>query len=180
MADPPETALGTEGSMLEGLFRALPPDPALVQALAGIGVEVTRLEPKYRSAQWRQTLELFRAHLYPELPVALGNQKIGFEFGRGFQDTLGGKLVLVALPLLTPLSLLMRWPRFVKLGRSDVTFVATRTGARAVTLRASDPARVPMGFSLGLFEFIFGSMKVEVAMRGEEHSPSDFTLYSQW
>ena len=178
MADSPE-ALGTEGSMLEGLFRALPPDPKLVQALAGIHVDVKKLEPKYPSTQWRQVLEFFRGHLYPDLPVAVGDQKIGFEFGRGFQDTIGGKMVLAALPMLTPMTLLMRWPRFVKLGRSDVVFTATKTGERAVDLHATDPAGVPMGFSLGLFQFVFGRMKTQVAMSGEE-SASEFTIHFTW
>ena len=171
--------LGTEGSMLEGLFRALPPDPKLIQALAGIGVDVKKLQPKYRSTQWRQVLELFRAHHFPGLPAKVGDQKIGFEFGRGFQDTIGGKMVLAALPMLTPMSLLMRWPRFVKLGRSDVVFTATKTGERSVDLHATDPAGVPMGFSLGLFQFIFGRMKAQVAASGEE-SAAEFTIHLSW
>jgi hypothetical protein len=77
------------------------------------------------------------------------------------------------------MTLLMRWPRFVKLGRSDMTFVATKTGERSVDLYASDPAGVPMGFSLGLFEFIFGRMKTQVAMSGEE-TGSEFTIHLSW
>ncbi|MFZ5446605.1 MAG: DUF2378 family protein [Myxococcota bacterium] len=174
------SATGAEGSMIEGLFRAHPADEALTRALSALGVDLKRLEPRYPSPTWAKVLEATRQHWFPRLDADEGTRQVGYEFSRGFQETLGGKMVLATLPLLNPMTLLMRWPRFVKLGRSDMLFSATKLGEKSVRLDATDPAGISPYFSVGILGFIFERLRVTPRVRVERQPPSSFTLFYEW
>lgn len=171
---------GAEGSMIEGLLRARPADEGLVKTLATLGIDVKRLEPKLPSKTWAKVLEAVRQYWFPALGPDEGTTKVGYEFARGFQETIGGKIVLAALPMLNPHTLLLRWPRFVKLGRSDVVFSAEKVGPKAVRLESTDPAAISPYFSVGILGFIFERLRVTPRVRVERHGAERFTLHYEW
>ena len=166
--------------MVEGLFRARPADETLAHALLKLGVDVKRLEPKYPSLTWAKVLEAVRLHWFPGLGPDDGMYQVGLEFSRGFQSTIGGKMVLATLPLLSPMTLLMRWPRLVKLGRSDLDFSATQVGPKAVRIDSTDPAAVSPHFSVGILAFMFERLKVSPRLRVERRSQESFSLHYEW
>jgi uncharacterized protein (TIGR02265 family) len=166
--------------MVEGLFRARPADEALAQKLAKLGVDLKRLEPRYPSLTWAKVLETTRLHWFPSLNADDGTYQVGLEFARGFQQTIGGKLVVATLPLLRPLTLLQRWPRMVKLGRSDVDFTATKTSSNSARIDSMDPAGVSPYFSVGILAFIFERLKVTPRLRVERPTPTSFVLHYEW
>lgn len=171
---------GAEGSMFEGLFRARAPDVELSKALRELGVDVTRLSPQYPSLTWAKSLAAVRRAWYPELNEDDGMRRIGVDFATGFQHTIGGKLVLATLPLLNPRMVLLRWPRMVKLGRSDMLYDAAQLGPRAVRLEATDPAGVSPWFSVGILDYLFERLKVTPRVRVEVPSPFSFVLVYEW
>lgn len=171
---------GAEGSMIEGLFRARPCDASLSASLKALGVDVAKLEPKLPSTTWAQVLEHTRRHWFPDLPPDEGFRQVGAEFARGFQETIGGKMVLAVLPMLNPLTLLLRWPRFVKLGRSDVRFLATQTGPRSARLDGLDPAGLSPYFSVGILDFIFERLRVTPRVRVEAKPDRSFAYFYEW
>lgn len=171
---------GAEGSMIEGLLRARPADEGLVKALASLGIDVKRLEPRLPSKKWAQVLEAVRQCWFPSLDADEGITKVGYEFARGFQETIGGKIVLATLPMLNPHTLLLRWPRFVKLGRSDLLSSAEKVGPKAVRLDSTDPAAISPYFSVGILGFIFERLRVTPRVRVERHGPERFTLHYEW
>lgn len=173
-------AVGAEGSLFEGLFRAFPPTAAEVTALKACQVDPARLEPRYRSTDWARALDAMRASRFPALSVDEGFRAVGRAFAEGFTTTLGGKMVLAAVPLLTVPTLLNRWPRFVKLGRSDVEYTATRDGERAITLWSRDQACVSAWFSVGILDYILERMRSTAQVRVELTSPQEFLLHYTW
>jgi uncharacterized protein (TIGR02265 family) len=105
--------------------------------------------------------DLYRDQLFP-LDYTTGYRRLGYALAQGYASTFSGRMFLVALPMLTPLQLLWRWPRFVRMGRTDVELDVTELGPRAITITSRDPVDVPMDLNLGLLDFIFEKMKVRV------------------
>ena len=156
------------------------PDPALTRRLAELGIDVTQLAPRYRSAQWAQAIVLFREAMFPTLPPAEADRKLGYAFASSFTQTLSGALLAATLPLFSPAHLLQRWPRFVRMGRTDVTITVTETGPKSFTIHSVDPAGVSAAFNLGLFDFIFERMKVPVTLLIEREGGGEALVRCSW
>jgi uncharacterized protein (TIGR02265 family) len=122
-------------------------------------------------------VELVEQHCYAGHPPNEGMRRLGYDFASGFQETLGGKLVLAALPMLSGKMLLMRWPRFVKLGRSDMINSATQLPDGSVVIKSSDPAKVSPYFSMGVIDFTLERMNSKATVRLEVQSDQDFMLH---
>lgn len=149
---------GADGALFEALFRVRAPEGPLLAGLKALGVDPVALEPRFRSRVWAQALTLYRGQLFPELTVDEGHRKLGFELARGYGQTVPGMLLMVTLPLLNPSQLLRRWPRFVRMGRTDVSLTVTETGPRSADIHSIDPVGVPPEINLGLFDFAFERM----------------------
>jgi uncharacterized protein (TIGR02265 family) len=175
-----EEALGCDGSLFEAVFRVEPPTGVLRAGLVALGIDPRNLAPKYRSTLWVQALALYRAHLFPSLPVAAGNRQLGVALARGYGQTISGALLVATLPLLRPQQLLRQWPRFVRMGRTDVTLEVTETGARSADIHSIDPVGVPAELNLGLLDFAFERMKEVPTYRVEGSGPQDVLVHCAW
>lgn len=175
-----ETALGTDSALLEALFRVEAPTGPLWAGLTALGIDPGRLEPRYRSTQWVQALALYRAHLFPAHPVPAGNRQLGYALARGYGDTVPGMLLMATLPLLAPRQLLRLWPRFVRMGRTDVVIDVTETGERSAEIRSRDPVAVPAELNLGLLDFVFERMKEVPQFRLEANSAEETVVHCSW
>lgn len=164
-------SLGADGSLFEALFRVRAPEGPLLASLKALGVDPVSLEPKYRAQVWAQAVSLYREHLFPNHLGPEGHRRLGYELARGFAKTVPGMLLHATLPLLNPQQLLRRWPRFVRMGRTDVTITVTETGSRSADIFSIDPVDIHPEVNLGLFDFAFERMgetpRFVVVPRGE-------------
>lgn len=143
-----------QGSMFEALFnRGLHPEGAFADALREVGYDVLHPRPEYPTPVWVKALEVARRHAFPQDSVAAAYRKLGRQFTDGFLSTLAGKVVAVALPFMNAESFLKRMPRYMQLGRSDVSMeVELQPGGRAARARLVDPFGVPAEFMAGVLE----------------------------
>lgn len=155
---------GADGSLFEALERMHAPDAALRQRLGALGVDLDRLDGAYPSSQWAGAVKLFREARYPELEEKAGLRRLGYDFAKAFGQTVSGALLLATLPLFGPENLLNRWPRFVRMGRTDVVLTVTSAGPHSISIHSVDPALVPAVFNIGMFDFVFERMRAQVTI----------------
>lgn len=151
-------ALPVDGSLVEALLRLLPRDTATVQRLAALGLDPdTAGKTRFTAEQWRTAVELARDVLFGA-DLATGYRRLGHALATAYGSTLAGKLMVLALPMLSPMQLLRRWPRFVRVGRTDVELDVTEVDERCVVITSRDPVDVPMELNLGLLDFVFEAL----------------------
>lgn len=124
VSEEPLPELGhTEASFFEALFvHGVECPPELVAALAGIGVELGALRPRYPSTTWIAAIDVARSYLYPQASSKeLADRELGRKFLAGFLRTIPGRLVGAVLPFMSGRSLLMRAGRYTRLGRDDLS-----------------------------------------------------------
>ncbi len=173
-------SVAAEASLFEGLFRGVTLPPRALEELKRIGVDPKRLESKYRVDVWAHTIEIVRRHTYPDLPPDEANRRLGYDFSRGFESTIGGRMVLALLPLLKPATLLAKVPRFFKLGRPDITISWVSTSKTSGSLRVIDIAQVSPYFDAGLIQYMIERIGAQAKSRVEFHSLREFSIHYEW
>ncbi|MFT3711853.1 MAG: DUF2378 family protein [Archangium sp.] len=149
-----ERSLPVDGSVFDALFRLAKHEGAFGAKLSAIGVGPDASQHRFTAEQWLATLNAFREELHPYEPKT-GFRKLGYALAQAYGGTFSGKLIHLALPMLSPMQLLRRWPRFVRVGRADVELEVTELGERGVLIASRDPVDVPMDVNLGLLDFVF-------------------------
>lgn len=172
--------MAAETSLFIGLFRGQPPNAQARAELKNLGVDPDRLESKYRVDIWARTIDIMRRSVYPELAIDEGCRRLGYDFAHGFEETIGGRMVLSLLPLLTPGKLLARMPRIFKLGRPDLEASWVSTSPTSGELKIGDRAQVSPYFDIGLIDFIVFRMRAKVESRVEWHGLDRFTIHYSW
>lgn len=155
VSEEPLPELGhTEASFFEALFlHGVECPPELVAALAGIGVELGSLKPRYPSTTWIAAIDLARSYLYPQASSKeTADRELGRKFLAGFLRTLPGRLIGAVLPFMTGRSLLMRAGRYSRMGRDDLTVEFEEGAAGAVRLLVVDAATARGHFFQGAVE----------------------------
>lgn len=149
--------LPVDSALYEALYRLEAPTGALAEKLRALGLDPGH-PGRTNSETFKATLQLYHAHLFPLELDAEGARKLGRALAEAFGKTLPGKLLVISLPMLAPLQLLRRWPRFIRMGRLDVTIDVTELEGSAAIITSFDPVGVPMHVNLGLLEFAFEKM----------------------
>ncbi len=168
---------GAHVSLFEGLFRAVPPDEATLAALGG---PPDPSQPWHPSTTWALAVRLTRERRYPELSVEEGDRALGRDFSDAFAHTLAGAVLSATLPLLSPAAVFRHWPRFVAMGRNDVELEVTRPDSHVARVASRDPVALSAGFSLGLFDYVFGRLGLPVRYRVEATGPGAFVVECDW
>lgn len=151
----PASAVGfTDGSVFEALFLRGVDTPAdLREALLGIGVDLSALQPRYPSMLWIAAIDLARGYLYPtSTSLEPAERELGRKFFAGYLRTVSGKLLGAVLPFMTIASVLHRLPRYVRMGRDDLQIEVREEAPGRVRLLVSDPATARPWFFVGLVE----------------------------
>ncbi len=174
-----ERVLPVDGSLFEALFRLRAPDAALAQKLEALGVPLNS-PARHRADQWRAALELYRLHLFPDDLQADGSRKLGRALAEAYGATIPGRLLLIALPMLSPLQWLRRWPRFIRMGRTDVVIDVTEVDANTVVITSLDPVNVPMEINLGLLDFVFEKMGHAVQFEQRALPTGEVSVTCRW
>jgi uncharacterized protein (TIGR02265 family) len=172
--------LAVDGSLLEALFRVKAPDAALAAKLRALDIDATHLATHYRASQWSAVVELYRHHLFPTDLGDVGHRKLGWALANAFGGTLTGRLLIATLPLLNPMQLLRRWPRFVRMGRTDVTLNVVEIDARSVRLESFDPVDLPMEVNFRLLEYCFERMGARVELKVVSHDAGQSVVHCTW
>lgn len=174
-----DRALPVDGSLFEALYRLRAPEGELAHALEALGVHPGS-PTRHRAEQWRAALELYRLQLYPHELESVGARKLGRALAEAYGATIPGRLLLIALPMLSPTQWLRRWPRFIRMGRTDVVIDVTEVDANTVVLTSLDPVQVPMELNLGLLDFVFEKMGHAVQFEQRALPNGEVSVTCRW
>ncbi|MBL8921403.1 MAG: DUF2378 family protein [Myxococcaceae bacterium] len=167
-------------ALFEGLFRrALTPDAALEGALKACGYDLRRPVDRYSGQVFAACLEATRAHLHPDQPAEEGLRALGRAFVSGFQQTILGKVVTTALPILGPARFLPRLPARFRSIRTDASVAVELTGPASATLMFTDAQ--PLGpFFAGVIEAALRLAKAERPVVALQPAPDGYRLDVSW
>lgn len=177
-ADPSELTIAQ--SVFEGLFsRALTLTPEFREDLRLIGYDVTRQEPTYHPDVWNAALHVAIKHVHPNLPSDQALRKLGTTFIDGFFQTIAGRFVATALPIVGPDGVMKRLARFWGSGAPG-TLVETQPrapGEWAIKVTHPYPQT---DFDVGMFEGGFKRTGVKASVDIVERRPNGYTALVRW
>lgn len=105
----------------EGLFvRALSVSGPALEAVRAAGFDPERPLRMYSARVWHQARLAAAQCLFPELPEASALYALGRAFVDGFAQTVVGRVLAAAAPLLGPERVLGRIPSYMRVARTDV------------------------------------------------------------
>lgn len=168
-------------ALFEGLFgRALEVDATLASALMTHGYDTRRpLHARYAGQVFATCVEAARAHLYADVPPDEGLRQLGLAFVGGFRQTILGKVVTTALPILGPARFLPKLPGRFRSVRSDASVVVDVTSPHTATLVFTDP--LPLGpFFAGVVEAALRLAKAQQPTVALTPTPSGYRLDASW
>ncbi len=148
----------TNQSMFEALFdRRLKPEGAFREALKGAGYDPDKPKARYPTSVWVTCLEIARSARFSSQTTDEAYRTLGREFTEGFMQTLVGRLVSVALPVMRPKSFLVRLERYFKMGREGggIQYDMTEPAPRHAHIEVTNPAGVPGAFVAGMIDVAF-------------------------
>lgn len=159
----------TDNAAFEGLFqRALKPQGEFADQLRAAGYDLLRPVSKYPTRVWRACLDIAIRHVHPTKPPEVAMRLLGHAFIEGFFDTIVGKLVAVALPLLGPERITQKFPKYWEATRPGVKIDAIAESPTRHRLLFRDPHPMPE-FVAGIIEASLQragkSIRVEVGSR---------------
>lgn len=143
-----------QGSMFEALFqRRLKPTGDFLEALRRAGYDLAHPEPEYDEAVFQRCLEIAREHAFSDVSRREGLTRLGSELVDGyFEETIAGKVVAAALPLVGPERMVKTLPRRMRTGISDLGEVRTEElGERRWKVAFPDKNPMP--------EFVAGALQ---------------------
>lgn len=121
---------------------------------------------------------LARQHLYPTLSEDAGRAELGRAFARGFQQTMIGRVISVAIPLLGPAGYLKRFPSHMKMSEASGLTVV-EVGPKAFRLEFRQTPVVP-GFLAGLLESGVRATRVVPRVVLRRLEPGAFDINIDW
>lgn len=169
-----------DNALFEGLFvRALEVSGPLVDELARHGYDLKQLQPSYPAPVLVACLRAAHRELAPTLDEGEALRQFGRKFVEGFRQTILGRVVTTALPILGPAMFLQRIPGRFRSIRHDATVTVEATGPGSATLVFTDPAQLG-DFFAGVVESALRlsgvtSPKVEV-----HPSATGYSLLASW
>jgi len=162
----------------EALFlKALQVEGPVVAELKAVGFDVARLEPSYDVTVWRAALDVAGRHAYPDLSRDQADYQLGARLVDGYFDTLVGKVMLAAFPLLSAEALCKRLPRYFASGIDNVEKLpeleALGPGHFRVTLFGD--GGVPW-FTCGAIDAVLARKQVQPRSTVADVQPRQFTI----
>lgn len=175
MADSKDEAW-VDNSMFEGMFaRALKVTDGMAAELRAAGYDVKAPQPRYPNHVWRQSLEIARRHEYPTLPQDEGLRALGRRFVDGFFQTIVGKFVAVALPMLGSSMMNRRVSGMFKMARKDLEVSSVEESPTRYRLIFKDKHPSPE-FVAGFMEGIGFHLKRPAVARIENRTVDGYEL----
>lgn len=150
-------------TMFESLFeRALKPEGAFADALRKVGYDPARPKPEYPEKVFLDSMEVARRYTEPNLSFTEAQRKFGRITGELIYETLVGKVIAVALPMLGPDRLMTQLPKRIEVGAKGSTGARIEKLAdRSYRLSFPDRDNPLLEFSAGAIETTLVRCKVQ-------------------
>jgi uncharacterized protein (TIGR02265 family) len=158
----------------------LEPNSQLARALEAEGYDPRCPEVDYPMLMWKRCLALARDLVHGELGDEEAYRLLGRKLTEGFTDTLVGRVVAVALPMIGAAHVLERLPRYLAMmGRPDLEVRTVSVGERARRITFMDTHNHPE-FLAGAIEAGLERAHVQPIITVEERSHQGFRLLVRW
>jgi uncharacterized protein (TIGR02265 family) len=163
----------TDNTVFEGMFgRALKPTGKFVEDLRAIGYDPARPEIRYPTRVWRDALEVARRHCYPQLPAEQAQRMLGRRFVDGFFETIVGRLMAVAMPLIGTAMVCRRIPKYWAAVRTGISVEVRQESDKLFRIMYRDANPAP-DFYAGIIEgagrYTRTNNVVEIPVRGPDY-----------
>lgn len=121
-----------QGSMFEALFeRRLKPTGRFLEDLARAGYDMSNPKPEYDASVFSRCIDIAREHAFADVPRREGIFRIGMALSESyFADTISGRIIAVALPLVGPGRMIKTLPRRMRTGTSKGEVQVDELGER--------------------------------------------------
>jgi uncharacterized protein (TIGR02265 family) len=167
----------TGHSVFEAMFdRVLRPTGDFAAALLRLGYDPARPELSYPTETWLKALDLAHQFVYPQLSSGEADRELGRRFFEGFLETITGKFVKLALPLVGAEGMLRRLPRYCSSTQADIQVDLVDEGPKQVRVHFASRYSRPE-FMAGLLEAVPGFQYRVTVLR---HDPTGSELRVTW
>lgn len=167
-----------QGSMFEALFeRRFKPSGAFLEELVRAGYDPAHPEVEYPEQVLVDCVEIARRHVFPELSPREGEFRVGQELSDGFLgETLAGKVMAAAMPLVGPERIIRTLPRRFKSGTTGESPEVQQLGERQ--WRVLMGRNVTPHMVAGAIQAALARTGVEAKVEVEKANPSCVLLAS--
>lgn len=179
MSGSPELTISQ--SAFEGLFRrVLEPQGAFLEELKQVGYDPEHERASYSLQVWDAALKTAARHVHPAVPRDEALRRLGEAFLAGFFETLTGKLVSAALPLMGGDALLKQLPRGWAVAAPGTVVEARQEAPGRWELVVRHPSPQPE-FDLGLLTSLMKRVRAQDAsIRLVGRRPDGYTVQLRW
>lgn len=178
---PSSTESTVGGAAFEGLFvRTLQPQGAFADQLRAAGYDVKAPRDRYPRRVWQACVELARKHEYPTRPPEEGFRLLGQRFAEGFRQTLTGKLLGAALPMLGPEAVMQRLPKVWASSQPNLRVQPAQLGPGHWEVTFEDQG-IMTDFCAGLLDGLLAVLRVpEPRVQVRVKEPARCVLVVRW
>jgi uncharacterized protein (TIGR02265 family) len=168
-------------SVMEGLFvRGLKVEGAMAERLASLGYDLRKPEVTYPISVYQRCISAARYELYSNMADEDAYRALGRKLADGFLETLVGKVVGVAMPMIGPARVVERIPRYVSImGRPDMVVRITPAGDRGRRVHFGDTYNHP-DFMAGNLEVALERASAVPTVVVEERTAEGYRLFARW
>jgi uncharacterized protein (TIGR02265 family) len=168
-------------SAFEGLFRrVLNPQGAFLEELKQVGYDPAHERASYSLQVWDAALKTAARHVHPGVPREEALRRLGEAFLGGFFETLTGKLVSAALPLMGGDTLLKQLPRAWAVAAPGTVIDARQEAPGRWELVVRHPSPQP-DFDVGLLTALMRRVRAQGAsIQLVDPRPDGYTMQVRW
>lgn len=168
-------------SVMEGLFvRGLKAEGRLVERLLSLGYDIKKPEVNYSVLTYQRCVNAARQEAFPHLTDEEAYRLLGRRLVEGFLETLVGKVVAVAMPMIGPGHVVERLPRYLAMmGRGEMVVRITPAGGTARRIYFGDIYNRPE-FLAGCLDAALEKACVHPTVSVEERTSDGYRLFVRW
>jgi uncharacterized protein (TIGR02265 family) len=168
-------------SVMEGLFlRGLKAEGRLADRLLSYGYDIKKPEVSYSVLTYQRCVNAARAEAFGHLSDEEAYRLLGRKLVDGFLETLVGKVVAVAMPMIGPARVVERIPRYcAMMGRGEMEVRITPAGETARRIYFGDIYNRPE-FLAGALEVGLEHSHVKPTVTVEDRMADGFRIFLRW
>jgi uncharacterized protein (TIGR02265 family) len=168
-------------SVMEGLFvRGLKAEGKLAERLLSFGYDLKKPEVSYSVLTYQRCVNAARQEVFGNLSDEEAYRLLGRKLVDGFLETLVGKVVAVAMPMIGPGRVLERLPRYLSMmGRGEMEVRIMPAGDTARRIYFGDIYNRPE-FLAGALEVGLERAHVKPIVSVEERTTEGYRLFLRW
>lgn len=172
-----------QASMFEGLFvhsLRTDPDGEFADQLRGVGIDLRDLRASYDISAWTAALDLCWRRQFAGLERFEAWRRLGRQFVEGYFQTVVGRFIAEALPLMNAGRFVQHIPLYVRTGLGGISCEVESTGERSATVMMRGPHEGSAHHLGGVLEICFERMKVAALIEPTSLGGVDSSLKLGW